>query len=178
MKKQVVCEYCNKVFQESKDENSYGNDYKQECVNHEITHLNLEKKFRLNLQQALKQIDEKYASNSLIERIEISACWDSYYGKDITYDFKVNNSKIIKVIESKIEVPYAQKEMIPTSLEIINQLEHHFFIPTINKKYEGIFNFEDYMGGNGADDFMIGDSYMRTIFEAFKGKKVRIEVIK
>ena len=131
MKKQAVCEYCGMIFEESfKD--GYASKYKQECVNHEITHLNLEEKFRNNLLEALKTLDEKYSSISTIKNIEVSVCWDYYYGKDITYDFKINNDKLNKTIESSVEVVYGCKEDIPTVEEIINQLEQHFFVPTIN----------------------------------------------
>ena len=177
MKKQSVCEYCGKIFEEKFDKEGYANNYKMECVKHEITHLDLEEKFRTNLIHALIQLDIKYNSSSIIEKIEVNACWDSYYGKDITYTFRISNDKINNTIESEIEVYYENKEKVPTSNEIISQLEHHFFIPTINQKYEGIFRFEGFCGGDGADDFIIGESYMKTIYKAFEGKKVRIEVI-
>ena len=175
MKKQAVCEYCGKVFQERNDEDYY--DYKQDCVKHEITHLNLYEDFKINLTCALWELDQKYKSGSNILKIEVSACWGSYYGKDVTYDFEVNSTAINERIVQKIEVPYDNKENIPTKEEIINLLEHHYFIPTIENKYEGIFKFEDWCGGDGANEHMIGDSYISTIYEAFKGKKVRIEVI-
>lgn len=176
MKKQAVCEYCGMVFEEKPD-NEYYYNYKLACVEHEITHLNLEGDFRNNLKESLDRIDKKYKSESKISKINVSACWDSYYGKDITYDFEVKNTKIDINIIHKIEVQYNEKENVPTSDEIIKLLEHHFFIPTIDNKYEGLFRYEDFCGGDGADDFMIGESYMHTIYEAFKGKKVRIEVI-
>lgn len=178
MKKQAVCEYCGMIFEdrETNDNEDYYN-YKQDCVAHEITHLDLNNKFKSNLIEALLNLDKKYNTGSVVLSIEVSACWDSYYGKDITYDFQIKNTNITKTITHKIEVPYDKKEKIPTVTEIISSLEHHYFIPTINNKYEGIFKFEDWSGGDGADDYMIGESYMKTIFGAFKNKKVRIEVI-
>jgi len=176
MKKQAVCEYCGQIFEEHTDPNDY-RDYKKECIEHEITHLNLEEKFRNNLKNALNELDRKYHGLSTISKIDVSACWDSYYGRDVTYDFELHNTTLNKTIDSKIEVHYSDKEKVPTSEEIINKLEQHFFIPVVNQKYEGKFTFEDYCGGDGANDFMIGESYMRTIFRAFEGKKVRIEVI-
>lgn len=176
MKNQAVCEYCGKIFEEKKDSEYYHN-YEQECVEHEITHLNLEEDFRNNLTEVLNIIDKKYNSESKISYIKVSACWDSYYGKDITYEFEIRNTKIAEKITQKIEVQYNNKENIPASEEIINLLEQNFFIPTIENKYEGLVKFEDWCGGDGADDYMVGDSYISTIFKAFKGKKVRIEVI-
>jgi len=176
MKKQAVCEYCGQIFEEHTDLNDY-RDYKMECVEHEVTHLNLEEQFRNNLKNALNKLDEKYQGLSIISKIEVDACWDSYYGRKVTYDFELYNTTLDKNIGSKIEVHYGNKEKIPTSGEIIDKLEQHFFIPVINQKYEGEFTFEDYCGGDGANDFRIGESYMRTIFGAFEGKKVRLEVI-
>lgn len=180
MKKQAVCEYCGKTFDKKSDKEQSRKDYynyKQDCVEHEITHLNLREKFVCNLSDALDFLDKKYGQTSNILKVEVSVCYDSYYGKDITYEFKVENSAIKENIQFKITVSYDNKEEIPTSKEIIAQLEHHFFIPKIKNKYEGEFCFEDWCGGDGANDYMIGESYMRTIYEAFKGKKVRIEVI-
>ena len=176
MKKQAVCEYCDQIFEEHIDINDY-RDYKKECVEHEVTHLNLEEKFTNNLKNALNELDRKYNSISTISKIDVSACWDTYYGRDVIYDFELHNTTLDKIISSKIKVSYGDKEKIPTSEEIINKLEQHFFIPMVNQKYEGIFTFEGYCGGNGADDYMIGESYMRTIYKAFKDKKVRIEVM-
>jgi hypothetical protein len=172
MKKQAVCEYCNMIFEEAEH-----GDYKQECVKHEITHLNLNEKFESELITALKMLDLKYGSISNIINTSVSTCWDSYYGKDVTYEFEIHNDKMNKIIKSKIEVNYENKESVPTSDNIYEALELHYFIPTINHKYEGKFTFEDYMGGHGCDDYMVGDVYMNTIFNAFKNKKVRIEII-
>jgi len=174
MKKQAVCEYCGKIFEDNPDE-EICSDYKQECVEHEITHLNLDELFKINLIKALEFIDEKYNSLSKIIKIDLSACWDSYYGRDVTYNFEIENTKITKRIKSKIEVQYDYKEKIPTSEEIISLLNQHFFIPTIENKYEGVFRCED---EDGANDYVIGESSMNNIYEMFKGKKVKIEVVK
>lgn len=176
MKKQAVCEYCGKVFEERINEENYYN-YKQDCVEHEITHLPLAKDFEFNLSCALNELDEKYDSESNILKIDISACWESYYGRDITYDFKIENTKIKNIMIEKIEVPYESKEKIPTKEEIMTLLEQHYFIPTIQKEYKGTVSFEDYCGGLGADDYMIGDLYVKDIFHELKGKNIKINII-
>lgn len=176
MKKQAVCEYCGKVFEERiNGENYYS--YKQDCVEHEITHLPLAKDFEYNLSCSLNELDEKYGSESNIIKIDISACWDSYYGKDITYEFKLENTKINKTISEKIEVPYENKESIPTKEEIMTRLEQHYFIPTLKKEYKGKVSFEDWCGGDGADDYMIGDLYVKNIFHELKGKNIEIKIV-
>jgi hypothetical protein len=177
MKKQAVCEYCGQIFEEVLNNEGFASHYKTECVRHEITHLNLDEKFKDNLQKALDWLDNKYNSESTIVNFNISACWDSYYGHDITYDFGISNTALNNTVGSKMVVQYCDKEKVPTSEELIEKLEHHFFIPTINKKYEGYFRYEGFDGGDGAEDYLIGEAYMDDIFKGFQGKKVRLEVI-
>jgi hypothetical protein len=180
MKQQAICEYCGEVFGGGKEDCQ--ENYLHECVNHEITHLNLESKFKENLKEALHKLDKKYNMKSEILKVNVSACWDEYYGKDITYEFDIHNKILDNRIEKRnfpnsIVIPYEDKENVPTYEYIFDLLDKSFFMPNIDKKFEGVFDFESYQGGYGEDDYKVGDVYMSKIYNKFKGKKVKIELI-
>ena len=173
MDKQVVCQYCGKVFYEKDYE--YGDEYLKECAIHEVSHLNLEEKFKDKLEDAINILDKKYKSDTKLIKLNINTIYDeSYYGTYIEYKINIKINNINK--QSIIEVQFEDKENIPTIKDIVDNLEKHYK-SEIDKEYIGNVLYEEYCGGEGADDYMIGNQYVRDIFKQLKGKKVILKVI-
>ena len=109
MNKQAVCQYCGKIFNE--DDYEYGDEYLNECAKHEVSHLNLNEPFKNNLEEALKQLNKKYKSDTIFIGFEINTIYDeSYYGTYIEYKINIKINDIKK--ESIIEVQFEDKENI------------------------------------------------------------------
>lgn len=176
MKKQAVCQYYGKVFEEV-DENNITHEYLSECATHEVEHLNTKATFKNNLEETLKVLDNKYDSVSSYNKISVHTCYDEhYYGTDITYSFNLQSNKLDKNYNIEIVVQYEDKENIPATKDIIEKIEK-YYICNIKKEYKGLITYEDWCGGDGADDFMIGDRYIRDVFQELRGKTIEIKIL-
>lgn len=176
MIKQCVCEYCGEIFTDNKE-----NDYKETCAKHEINHLNLEDLFNSNLETTIRKIkDDEEDIDIKVSKQTVSLIYDSYYGKEIIYEVKglvFKNGLNSHEFNIQFKVGYDEKENIPTLEEIERKIKEKVIIPNFEKRYEGIFWFEDYMGGIGGNTYKIGEVDINTIYNAFKGKKIKIEVL-
>ncbi|WP_039230611.1 hypothetical protein [Clostridium haemolyticum] len=175
MLKIVKCQYCGKEFIETEED--YG-EYIRECVLHEIEHVHIKKCFEENLKNALRILDRKYNTVSNNENYNIDAISTGYDNNDINY-IAYNFTLIInKDIYKDIELWGGHREFkhCPTIQEIINEIEK-YYKSNIKKTYEGVVTFEDWMGGNGANDYVLDGQYTRDIFKELLGKKIKITVV-
>lgn len=172
MIKKVICQYCGKEFLENDYEYD---DYIPECEIHEMSHLNLKEKFEINLQQALNRLDQKYNCKSHYQNCSVDLYRNYNYDDEITYDCDFSSDKF-ETIHLQIKVDYEQLENVPTTETIISDIEK-YYIAEIKKEYIGIVEYEDWCGGDGADDYVLDGQYMGDIFRELKGKKVLIKVL-
>jgi hypothetical protein len=172
MKKKFECAFCEEEFIEDK-----------QCIEHEISHGNFKDVFEKNLNQALTELDQKYLVNSVINNIDFR-CYDDWdflpdMSYNIEYKFEISTTHDSRSMFMKkaITEHYSENYNVIDKNRLIKIIEQEFFMPELKGKYEGKFLYESYSGGDGADDFLVGEVYMKTIFQLFKDKNIRIEVI-
>jgi transcriptional antiterminator Rof (Rho-off) len=151
MKKQSICEYCSKVFESDNSDN-----YEVDCLEHELTHLNLKDGFKLNLTEALSKLNKKY--NNIYEILKIEQTLETYdeddewhydyygnYDPSIVYKFTIVNKVINHTITCFINIIDCNQnktKLIPSTTDIIEKIEKNFV--KVNNDYNWIFNLEDF----------------------------------
>lgn len=175
MLKIVKCQYCGKEF--VKKEEDY-DDYVRECALHEIEHLHIKEQFENNLQDAIKVLNHKYDSTSDYKNYNLDVEQLGYEVDDINYIIYNFELTIDKNIQKDIQIygKYKDFKNCLATQEIIDEIEK-YYKSNIKKMYEGKVTFEDWLGGNGANDYVLDGQYMRDIFAELLGKKIKITVV-
>ena len=140
----IICEKCNKEF--------VGSDNKKKCVEHElIEHYNANVVFKTNLAECLFQLDNIYNTNTTYSFKEISINED-YNGEieNISYCFEIINNQFKK----DVQIYIYEYQCIPSISDIRSEIEK-YFKSFVKKHYEGIVSYEDFLGGYGADDYIL-----------------------
>lgn len=164
----TICEECGKEFIGD------GGEVKKKCVEHElIEHYSADKLFNERLNNVLLDLDTHYKTKTSFSFKGVSV-YEDYYGgiENISYYFNISNDNLNKDLQIDV-YDYTQ---IPTIRDIKNAIEKHFKA-NIKKYYEGIVKFEDFSGGNGADDYVLDGQYMRSICQELVDKKIRITIL-
>ena len=175
MIKKAVCDKCGREFIEVV-EDGIVNNIAKECLEHELVeHFNVNKTFETELVKAISKLDSVYNTTTKYEFKDVSV-YENYYNgiEKIEYTFKIENEKI-KSKEVDIVI-YENYTIVPTSEKISKIIEKHFK-SSVKKYYEGVVEFEEWCGGNGADDYVLDGDYMNSILRELLGKKIRILVL-
>lgn len=156
MKEMYKCEYCNETF-----------EIKEECLKHEIDiHKGTEKYYSL-IRNILNELNNKYNMNKEIKSCDIDINpkfsngyeWMSFeVSIDLDYTYLINISSSEDFIVDKIKC-----EMESCYLDEVNNIE-------------GTLMFEDWCGGDGADDYIINGVYLKDFLYGKQGKHINIQI--
>lgn len=150
----------------------------RECLNHEIESRGIPEAYKGNFEKALKSVASKFEVE--VEIVDFKVCayvdFDDFY--EIVVDYTLSSPSFESLIRSTLKDHYDFHDFkVKSSEEFAQLLTSLHFTPKLQNKYVGVFFFEDYMGGHGADDYLIGHHTMRSIYNAFAGKTVELKVI-
>lgn len=168
MQIKTICEKCGKEFIGD------GTEVKRTCIEHEVLeHFNAKVVFKERLEEVLCILDKHYKTETSYLFKDLSIYMD-YCGSfdNISYYFNISNNNLSK---DCVIVVYDYTK-IPSITEIREHIEK-YFKSNVKKYYEGIVQFEDFCGGDGADDYILDGQYMRDIFKELKGKKIKITIV-
>lgn len=167
MKKIYECQITGKQFKD-----------REECLRNEVKELNIKGKYEDIFKDVIQKLNDEFSTKAELLSFDIRCYHDYYECDNIEVNAKIVSNHVEDIINYSFTDYYDYKDYtMKTSDEIYKSIRDLHFTPKIQSKYVGILSFEDYMGGHGADDYTIGEVHMRTIYNAFKGKKVELKII-
>lgn len=174
MIKKCICSLCQKEF----DFEYYGNSYEKECFKHEvIDHLRGDIVCEDIIKSVVNELNQEYKLNFTIKDYEFNPyykVWDSSVcGNEIDLSFKLQTSSDIFI---RLTTTCIDGEISLTK-EKITEMIKKYYIEESEKQITGVVEFEDWCGGNGADDYVINGMYLRDIMKRLKGKKILIQIL-
>ena len=165
------CRYCGEIFSDEMN-----NNYWEEYISHEVSHLDLEPKFRNNLDMALRELDDEYQSEFYYTDFKFIIESDEYYGTFLTYKVTVKSEKLSVKADVNMKVMYINKEIVPTVKEIKKSIEGSY-TKKLSTSYKGIVLYDSYLDGNGTCEYMIDNKLAKDILKELNGKRIEIRVI-
>ncbi|CAG7840044.1 hypothetical protein CLOHAE12215_01460 [Clostridium haemolyticum] len=123
MDKIARCQYCGKEF--IKKEEDYDDDYVCKCVMHECEHINMEAKFKNNLQEAINILNKKYNILGNYKDYILTVSVFDYGIDSLAHQFTlvINQNKCMSII---IYGEYKNFKECNTTQEIISQIEEYY----------------------------------------------------
>lgn len=157
MRNVYECEYCGKIFYE-----------KQECLNHEINEHSEMYKYKKIIYDTLNSLNKKYNMNKLIKEnsliidIKQKECEGFSYA-NIDLSFYIDEYEIKETSSADLIIDKIKKSMNECFLLDVNSVE-------------GTLDYEEFCGGDGADDYIINGIYLKDLLLNKEGKYIKIEI--